>query len=347
MHRAIRRIARTIAAAGLIAFTGMMPQGCGGAGGTPAALTRREVWGFTAFWDSASARSVARNGAALDALVTTWIALDTAGGLPQTLYLDSADSARVPARRFALVTSYLYPSFHAATIRRLAANPRMLSRVAGSVAATMTTALHRGAVLDFEALEADDLPALLAVVRALADTLHARQLGPVVVAVPAADTLAYPGRALVAAGADFILPMLYDQHWAGGTPGPIAEPEWVERTLRLRIGEVGTERIVAGLPLYGYRWPAPGKGVTVTFAEAGALNGTAVPLVRDSATGSLRGALRSGGEVWVTDATLLGRLVSVAERNGVKRFALWYIGQEDPAVWQAVLARPGATRIPH
>ena len=326
----------------LFACTAATVAGCGGAGATPENEQRRELWGFTAFWDSASARSVARNGSSLDAIVTTWIALDTAGGLPQTLHLDSARAGRVPGHRLALVTSYLHPSFRPATIRRLAANPRMLARVASSVAATMTVGQQRGAVLDFEAHVAGDLPALKSVVAAIADTLHARQLGPVVVAVPAADTVAYPGRALLDAGADLILPMLYDQHWAGGEPGPVAEARWVDSSLALRVAEVGAERIVAGLPLYGYRWSGPGGGTTVTYAEARQSPQGEVSLRRDSATGSLRGAVPGGGEVWVTDASLLRELLNVVERHGVQRVALWYVGQEDPAVWTSVFpARVG------
>ena len=317
---------------------------CGGAGATPGAEQRREVWGFTAFWDTASTRSVAQNGASLDALVTTWIALDTAGGLPQVLHLDSARAGRVPAHRLALVTSYLHPTFRPVSVRRLAANPRMLARVAGSVAATMVAGQQRGAVLDFELHVANDLPALRAVVRALADTLHARELGPVVIAIPATDTAAYPGRALLEAGADFILPMLYDQHWAGGEPGPVAAPRWVDSSLALRVAEVGAERIVAALPLYGYHWSGPGQGTTVTFGEAGRVPEGGGALVRDSATGSLRATVAGGGQVWVTDAHLLRDLLSVTERHGVHRVALWYVGQEDPAVWTSVLPPRGPGR---
>ena len=311
--------------------------GCGtgpGAGADPP--QQREVWGFTAFWDSASAASVARHGRALDAIVTTWIALDTAGGVPQVLYVDSAPEPRTPAR-FALVTSYLHPEFRPVSVRRLAADPRSLARAAGAIASTMTAAGHRGVVLDFEAHVASDLPALVAVIGSIADTIHSRALGPVVVAVPATDTTAYPAPAILRAGADLVLPMLYDQHWAGGTPGPIADPRWVGDALRLRVAEVGAARIVAGLPLYGYRWPTAGAGITVSYPEARMWNGAEVELVRDSATGSLRGAIPNGGEVWVTDAELLARLIAVVERQGVRRFALWYVGQEDPSIWQTIL----------
>ena len=313
-----------------------------GAGGEPASA--REVWGFTAFWDSASATSVARHGRSLDAVVTTWIALDTAGGLPQVLYVDSAPEPRTPAR-FALVTSYLHPEFRPGSIRRLAADPRALARAAGAIAATMTAARHRGVVLDFEALVPSDLPALIAVIESIADTLHSRSLGPVAVAVPATDTIAYPGRAILGAGADLILPMLYDQHWAGGDPGPIAEPRWVDDALRVRVAEVGAARLVAGLPLYGYRWPARGVGETVSYPQARLWNDAPIELTRDSATGSLKGVIPNGGQVWVTDADLLAQLIEVVERQSVHRFALWYVGQEDPAIWRTILRPPDSTGV--
>lgn len=313
--------------------------GCTGPGTAAARQQAREVWGFTAFWDTLSRKSAARNGASLDALVTTWIALDTAGRAPAVLFVDSSTAPRIPQRRLALITSYVHPSFRPAAIRRLAANPRGLARAASSIAATMTSARHRGAVLDFESLEPGDFPSLAAVLKTMSDTLKARGLGPIVVAVPARDTAAYPGKAIVEAGADFLLPMLYDQHWAGGPAGPVSAPTWVDSALRVRVREVGHARIIAGLPLYGYRWPSAGKGVTVSFAEASAA--AAGGLTRDAATGSLRASLAGGGELWVTDAVLLKALIELAEAQGVRRFALWYIGQEDPSVWRTVLKPTG------
>ena len=329
-------LASRLAAGFFSAFSIVIGSGCTGPNAAAARQQQREIWGFTAFWDSLSTASAARNGGALDALVTTWIALDSSGGSPSVLFLDTPATGRTPERRIALVTSYIHPSFRPAAIRRLAANPRGLSRAASKIAATMESARNRGAVLDFEALEKGDLPALAAVIRTLSDTLRTRGLGPVAVAVPAGDTIAYPGLVLVQAGADLVLPMLYDQHWAGGPAGPVSSREWAESNLRIRIREVGAARVVAGLPLYGYRWSSPGKAVTVTFSEA-----ATVALTRDSATGSLRASLPRGGEVWVTDAQLLGELMAIAEAQGVQRFALWYIGQEDPGVWRRVLVRTG------
>ena len=127
--------------------------------------------------------------------------------------------------------------------------------------------------------------------------------------------------------------MLYDEHWAGGAAGPVASPEWLRRWLAVRIAEVGARRVVAGLPLYGYWWAGKGKGETVTLEEARArLRAAGGALERDSASGSLH-ARAPAGEVWVTDAEQVRRLVGVVRAAGVNRVAFWYLGQEDPALW--------------
>ena len=317
--------------------------GCAGAQSAPAATELREVWGFTAFWDARSTASLSRNGDALAAVVTTWIALDTLTSEPVALFTDSSRAAS--PRRMALLTSWFGDRFHPASVVRLARDPAALARAASSTARVLHAGGHRGLVIDFEGHEAAELRALLSVVRAIADTLGQRRLGPIAVAIPAMDTGAYPARDFIEAGADFVLPMFYDQHWAGGEPGPVSDPAWVAAALRLRLAEVPASRIVAGLPLYGYRWPGSGSGVTVTHGEALAAAAQAgVPLSRDSATGTLRGAGPGLGELWVTDASLLEQLIDTVTASGVERVALWYIGQEDPEIWPRIRRVGSATR---
>jgi spore germination protein YaaH len=106
------------------------------------------------------------------------------------------------------------------------------------------------------------------------------------------------------------------------------------------VREVGASRVVAGLPLYGYHWKAAGQGETVTHAEALALTArSGGRLVRDSASGTMHASVGTG-ELWVTDAGLMARLLDEVEAAGVGRVAFWYIGQEDPALWPLLETRP-------
>jgi spore germination protein YaaH len=129
--------------------------------------------------------------------------------------------------------------------------------------------------------------------------------------------------------------MLYDQHWSTSTPGSIASPAWVHNSLALRVGEVGSDRVVAALPLYGYRWPLTGPATAITFAEAQRNTGMAnVPLARDTITQTLHAASAGAWELWVADAGLLNALIREVTAQGVDRVALWRLGQEDPAIWR-------------
>src|SRR5688572_8361862 len=136
---------------------------------------RKSFWAFTGPWDARSDASLRANAARLDAAVTGWVALDSLTGDP---LLPSAysDTMRLPAgtpRRFALVTSWHGLGFHATPIRVLGAGAARLARVASRIARYADSMRYTGLVLDFETLIAADVPAQLAVVRAIRDSAKA------------------------------------------------------------------------------------------------------------------------------------------------------------------------------
>jgi peptidoglycan-N-acetylglucosamine deacetylase len=150
---------------------------------------KAEYWGFTAPWDQASAASVGRNGAQLDAVITGWIALDSVSGKPfvASAYRDNQRLAPT-TRRFAIVTSWQNDRFHATSIRALAARPALLVEAARWIADQAASGGYDGLVLDFEELEPRDLQAQLAVTRAIRDSARARGISLVATAVPAGNT---------------------------------------------------------------------------------------------------------------------------------------------------------------
>jgi spore germination protein YaaH len=322
-------VAATLATLGLAAACGAQ---------SPDRPGRAEYWAFTAPWDQASAVSVARNGPKLDAVVTGWIALDSVSGQP---FVASAyrDNQRLPrtTRRFAIVTSWHNDRFHATSIRALAASSALLGKAAGWIADHAASAGYQGLVLDFEELEPRDLRAQLAVTRAIRDSARSRGIGLVATAIPAGNMASYPARPLLDV-ADLILVMLYDQHWLTSEPGPISAPSWVAQSLAARVAEAGgADRVVAGLPLYGYRWTRGAPTEIVSFGDAQRIAAqTRTPLRRDAASFTLRAQRSPDWDLWVTDVELLRRLMADVRRTGVRRFSFWRMGQEDQAVWGAL-----------
>ncbi len=306
-----------------------------GAAQDPGPGKHPEFWAFTAPWDPASAASVARHSARLHGVVTGWIALDSMTGRPFVAgaYKDTQRLART-ARRLSIVTSWHNDRFHARSVRHLAQRPTLLGTAARWIAEQAVAGGYQGLVLDFEELEPGDLAAQLAVTRAIRDSARARGIRLLGVAIPAASTASYPARRLLDV-ADFVLVMLYDQHWLGSEPGPISDPGWVARSLAARVAEAGdSERVIAGLPLYGYRWRRGAATEIVSFGDARRIAAeTGTPLERDRASFTLRAQRRPDWDMWVTDAELLRRLMNEAARIGVRRFAFWRLGQEDPRIW--------------
>jgi spore germination protein YaaH len=298
---------------------------------------RVEVWAFTAPWDPRSAASVSCVAPALRVLISGWLRLDTLTAMPVAVYPDTIKVPRGP-HRFALITTYQRDRFHRETITRLASDPVLRARAAGAVAAWAKDHGYQGLVLDFESLTRADTTALAVVVKAFVDSAHGRHVRPVTVAVVPTDTLVYAGRHLAAA--DLLLAMLYDEHWASGPPGPIASPNWVRQALALRVAEVGAARLVAGLPTYGYLWKRPAAAAVLSYGDAQQQAAQlGIALARDSASGTLHFLRPDSGEAWVTDAQLTRTLVASAESLGVRRFALWRLGLEDPGIWRAAFGR--------
>ena len=293
-----------------------------------------EYWGFTGPWDKRSDQSVEQHGASLTRVISGWITFDTTSFLPVQVYPDTGRTD--PSQRMALITSYSGNRFHPEVIRGLGASAQAAGVTAGAVASLIDSSGYRGVVIDFEGMTPRDLDALLAVSRAVADSVRAHGVHTVVIAVPAGDTAAYPAPLLLES-ADLIMAMLYDQHWSASPPGAIASPDWVARNLGARVAEVGAARIVAAFPLYGYRWRRAAETEVIGFDDARRLaTMTNTPLIRDHASATLHAASPEGWEIWVSDRVLLETLVREARELGVRRFALWRLGLEDSAIWDSI-----------
>lgn len=303
------------------------------------ASQRAEFWGFTGPWEANSTRSVRDHGAKLSAVINGWITIDSATAQPviPSPYPDTVHPRNGTPERMAIVTSWHGEDFHVEPIRRLGRDPLRLASTAGAIARYAQQMRYSGLVLDFESLEPSDLPALLRVSRAIADSARAHGVRTIAMAIPATDTAAYPVRPLLGV-VDAVVVMLYDQHWSGSEPGPIADPAWVRSSLATRVAEAGPSRIVAALPAYGYRWRKGRPTESIGFEEASRMASAAhAPLQRDASSRFLRSRGANGAEIWVSDAELLGTLVKQSQALGVNRFAIWRLGQEDPAVWRSVI----------
>ncbi|MEP6506844.1 MAG: hypothetical protein ABJC63_01360 [Gemmatimonadales bacterium] len=237
------------------------------------------------------------------------------------------------ASRIAVVTTYEGNRYHPEGIRALTEDAAASGAFARKVAVAAAQG-GTGMFVDFQGSTPDELSANTSILRAIGDSARARGVAPIGIIVPPGDTIGYP-TTILARTFDLVVVRLNGEHRNGTSPGPIVSPEWMARQIGMRASAIGINRIVAELPLFGYKWDRSGVATVITFAEAQALmRSEAGVFRRDQASGSITASSpRNGWTIWIEDATTLERLVSVARRAGVRRFALLGPEGADPEIW--------------
>jgi cellulose synthase/poly-beta-1,6-N-acetylglucosamine synthase-like glycosyltransferase/spore germination protein YaaH/peptidoglycan/xylan/chitin deacetylase (PgdA/CDA1 family) len=212
---------------------------------------------------------------------------------------------------------------------------------------------YRGLMIDFEAFPASGQPGYVALLQELSADLHARGM-KLYVDVPAHnDEYNYPE---IAAAADGVVLMNYDEHYPGAEPGPVASQDWFTQNLKFAVTVVPKEKIICAISNYGYDWvQKPKKGalpghehdstVSVQDAWLAARDSEQDINFDDDAMNphfSYLDELNLRHDIWFTDAVTALNQMRAAQNLGIRTFALWRLGGEDRSLWN-VWDVPGDT----
>ncbi len=113
-----------------------------------------------------------------------------------------------------------------------------------------------GVHVDFEGVEAPYRIPFLTFLESLRAALHDRGL-LLTISIPAKRSeWEAPGYDFSSIGrlCDSITLMTYDEHYSGGSPGPIASLPWMTQVLDYAIRFIPNEKLLLGIPVYGYDW---------------------------------------------------------------------------------------------
>ncbi|GAA4858178.1 glycosyl hydrolase family 18 protein [Saccharopolyspora rosea] len=202
---------------------------------------------------------------------------------------------------------------------------------------------YAGIDIDYENLRGTDRQAFTAFVDRLGAALHA-QGKTLSVALFAKTTDAGVDErnvaqdyAAIGRAADQVRLMGYDYHWGTSPPGPVAPIGWVREVLDYARTQIRPDRIVLGVPLYGYDW-SEGHGESVTWLQAFRLSTkhNAKPEY-DPATQSpwFRYTDDRGHEheVWFENSASSKAKFDAARGAGIRGVYLWMYGYEDNGTW--------------
>ncbi len=154
----------------------------------------------------------------------------------------------------------------------------------------------------------------------------------------------------IAPAADRVRIMTYDYHWRGGSPGAVAPLTWVNQVLTYAVTAIPAGKIEAGVPLYGYDWPADatqpdgyGNATSTTYADAEALRVQrgaarqwsavdAAPYFSYTAPNDVRHL------VWYNDADSTKAKMALIQKYGLRGLVFWAVAEEDTRHWPPLRA---------
>jgi len=142
--------------------------------------------------------------------------------------------------------------------------------------------------------------------------------------------------------ADRCVVMLYNEHYSGSQPGPVASTDWYEETIQYMLQYIPAEKFHAGLGSYGYSWPvAGGKGTAVRMTAAQQIAAQyGIIIQRDAASGVpwFRYTKEDGIEyiVWFEDSVSLAQKAAIAKKYDLAGIAVWRIDFMSGNDWQAI-----------
>jgi len=230
------------------------------------------------------------------------------------------------------------------------------ARFRKQIGAFLATDNYRGLMVDFESFPKSAQGGYIALLDELFLDLHDKGL-KLYVSVPARnEDFDYKS---LAAAADGVVLMNYDEHYPGGEPGPVASQDWFVANLKAAQKYIPREKLISAIGNYGYDWavkPKNGK-LPEGVKDSNVSVQDAWLTARDSEEDvDFDGESLSPHvdyvdehnlqhEVWFLDAVTGLNEMRAAQNLGVNTFALWRLGSEDRSLWR-VWDVPGEAGAP-
>ncbi|MFR9728209.1 glycosyl hydrolase family 18 protein [Saccharopolyspora sp. MS10] len=222
-------------------------------------------------------------------------------------------------------------------------DPRLRHRHVREIVALVEREDYEGIDIDYENLRGADREVFSAFVTELGAALHERGKTLSVAVFAKASDAGYDERnqaqdyVAIGRSADQVRLMGYDYHWGTSGPGPVAPIGWVREVVQYAKSTIPAERIVLGVPLYGYDW-VDERGSNVTWLQAFQLatqHRAETHYDPRSQTPWFRYTDERGREheVWFENSVSSKAKFEVARGAGIRGVYLWMYGYEDTATW--------------
>ncbi len=305
---------------------------------------------FYVNWDPQSFYSLRDNADHLSMVLPEWSFVPDSG---DTVVLDIENRTLDLLRQkktpiVPMVTNFYHDQWNSASLHRLFHSEEKRKSFIASILNMIRRYGFAGINVDFEAMKESSDEYLVQFMRELYAALHP---AGALVSIDVAPFNTDYDLVRLNEVCDFMIVMAYDQHYAESVPGPVADQAWFLSVMTDITRKVPPEKIIAGLPAYGYDWPKNDVGNTVSYYEALiAAKEADTSVVFDTTGYNLRYDYDDDNDVshtvYFTDAATMYNELQGVNSLGIAGAAMWRLGSEDPRVWGYFDQRKSQTIVP-
>ncbi|MBI4836256.1 MAG: S-layer homology domain-containing protein [Candidatus Abawacabacteria bacterium] len=209
---------------------------------------------------------------------------------------------------------------------------------------------YDGIDIDFEGLKLTNKDNFVILLKDLATQLHAQNKF-LTVAVQAKTSDPGPWETVqaqdwkaISEAVDRFRIMAYDEHYSGSQAGPISSTPWVQSIMDFAKTQVPEEKLILGLPLYGYNWGEKEKTYAVTFKDLQYLLKKHNPSIQWDEVGKEpfieydkkndETQVSDMRKVYFQNKDSISSKWNVAKKYPLSGLIFWRLGGEDESVWQ-------------
>jgi len=248
-----------------------------------------------------------------------------------------------------VLTNFENGTFSPDTAHAVLADPALQQKLITSILVEMKQKGYLALNVDFEYVPPADRELFQNFIQNLVDHLHPHNYLVSVCLAPKlnadqAGTL-YEAHDYQALGriADFVILMTYEWGWSGGPPRAVAPLNEVNKVLQYALSVIPPQKIVMGMPLYGYDWTLPyvqGGKWAPTISPHEAVNrantyGATIHYDEEGQSPYYNYYDKEGREhvVWFEDARSVQAKFNLVKIYNLRGIGYWVLGVPFPQNW--------------
>jgi len=321
---------------------------------------------FYVAWDAASFSSLREYARQIDLLFPTWLQVLSPDGHLQAVDSETnamfdvihgnkvhpVDDKVMPFLKAEATDMEVFPVVQnfdgtdfVPAVADFLSDPEARARFRREIGLFLATDHYRGLMIDFESFPKKGQAGYVDLLNELASDLHNKGLKLYVSVQVRNEDFDYKA---ISAAVDGVVIMNYDEHFPGGTPGPVASQDWFMDNLDSAVEEIPKQKLICAIGNYGYDWvdrPEKGKlppseadkSVSVQEAWLGARDSEEDVDFDGNALNphfSYEDDDHFRHHVWFLDAVTALNQMRAAQTVGIQTFALWRLGSEDRSLWR-------------